>query len=347
MNRPTDQRPAARQPAVTVLMPVYQASATLPDVLDDLAAQTRTDWELVAVDDGSTDGSDVLLAKRANRDARIRVLSRTHAGIAPALNDGIAAARAPLIARMDADDRMTPDRLAVQVAAASAHPDWAVVGCRVTMFPEDELTDGMRHYRDWLNSVVTPAEIARDIWVESPLPHPSVMFRRADVLAVGGYRDGPFPEDYDLWLRLHVAGHGMGKVESALVRWREGAGRLSRTDPRYGPGAFRALKAHHLARSVLAGRTEVQLWGAGPDARAWRSALAVEGIRVARFFDVDPRKIGRTLGDGAPVLDWRETPRFVGTPLLCAVGQKGARERMRRMLADLAFVEGHDYWCVQ
>jgi GT2 family glycosyltransferase len=328
-------------------MPVYQAAATLPAVLDDLAAQTLADWELVAVDDGSTDGSRELLSDRACRDARIRLLSRTHAGITEALNAGLAVARAPLVARMDADDRMTPDRLAVQVAAAAAHPDWTVVGCRVTMFPEEALTDGMRHYRDWLDSVVSPAEIARDLWVESPLPHPSVLFRRADVQAFGGYRDGPFPEDYDLWLRLHTAGRRMGKVDAVLVSWREGAERLSRSDPRYGPGAFRALKAHHLARSVLAGRAEVQLWGAGPDARAWRNALAVEGIRVARFFDVDPRKIGRTLGDGAPVLDWRETPRFASTPILCAVGQKGARERMRRMLADLAFVEGRDFWCVQ
>lgn len=334
-------------PTVSVLMPVHQAAATLPAVLDDLAAQTLADWELVAVDDGSTDGSLSLLGNRARLDGRIRVLSRAHAGIAAALNVGLAAARAPLVARMDADDRMVPERLALQVAAAAAHPDWTVVGCRVRMFPEDSLTDGMRHYGEWLDRVTTPAEIARDIWVESPLPHPSVLFRREDVLATGGYRAGPFPEDYDLWLRLHLAGRTMGKVDRPLVAWREGAGRLSRTDPRYGPGAFRALKAFHLARSVLAGRTEVQVWGAGPDARAWRTALAVEGIRVARFFDVDPRKIGRVLGDGAPVLDWRDTPRFAATPTLCAVGQKGARARMRRMLTDMTFVEGRDFWCVQ
>lgn len=347
MNAPDEPIALDRTPAVTVLMPVHQAAATLDEALAGLFAQTLADWELVAVDDGSTDGSGALLARAAGRDARVRVLTRPHRGIVAALNAGLAAARVPLVARMDADDRMAAERLAVQVDAARRHPDWAVVGCRVSMFPEAALTDGMRHYRDWLNGVLTPGDVARDIWVESPLAHPSVLFRRDAVAAVGGYREGPFPEDYDLWLRLHAAGHAMGKVDRELVAWREGPGRLSRTDPRYAPAAFRALKAHHLARSVLAGRHEVQLWGAGPDARAWRNALAAEGIRVARFFDIDPRKIGRTLGDGAPVLDWRRTPEFRGTPLLCAVGQKGARARMRGLLAAMDFVEGRDHWFVQ
>lgn len=334
-------------PKVTVLMPVFRAVATIDEALDSVVGQTLPDWELLAVDDGSDDGTVQRLACRAAADPRIRLLQRPHRGIVAALNDGLDQASSGLIARMDADDRMTSDRLHWQLEAARQHPDWAVIGSRVAMVPESSLTDGMRHYRDWLNGVLTPPQIARDIWVESPLAHPSVLFRRDVVRSLGGYREGPFPEDYDLWLRIRTAGHPIGKVDRELLAWRERPDRLSRTDARYAPQAFRALKALHLANSVLSGCDQVQLWGAGPDARAWRKALAVQGIRVARYFDVDPRKIGRTLADGAPIVDWRETPRWRGVPLLCAVGQKGARERMRGMLARMGWVDGQDYWCVQ
>jgi glycosyltransferase involved in cell wall biosynthesis len=332
---------------VSVVMPCRNARDTVERALASMIAQTLTAWELIAVDDGSTDGTRRILDDAAGGDHRIRVMPCEGRGIVDALNTGLAAARTPWIARMDADDESLPDRLADQMAFAQADGSLAVVGCRVELFPADSLTDGMRHYGAWLDTVMTSRDIAREIYVESPLPHPSVMFRRDVVQTAGGYRNGPFPEDYDLWLRLHRAGHNMAKVPKVLLRWREGATRLSRNDDRYSPAAFLALKAHHIALDWLAGRQEVQVWGAGPDARRWRSALSREGIRVARFFDVDPRKIGRTLGDGAPVLDWRETPAYRDTPLLCAVGQKGARERMRRMLDDLGFQEGVDYLCVQ
>ena len=334
-------------PIVSVVMPVFNAASTLDEAVESLQAQTLTAWELVAVDDGSTDGSLDMLRAWAARDARVRVVALGHEGIVPALNAGLSEARAPLIARMDADDVCLPGRLLAQVDHLGAHADIGVVGCGVEMFPRTGLTAGMLHYEEWLNSVVEPADVDREMYVESPLAHPSVVFRGDVVQAAGGYREGPFPEDYDLWLRLHARGVRMGKVPAVLLRWRDGCARLSRTDGRYSRDAFRELKAHHLARSWLAGRNEVQIWGAGPDGRRWRRALAAEGIRVTRFFDIDPRKVGRVLGGGAPVLDWKEIPNHRGTPLLYAVGVKGARALVRQALADMGWVEATDFRCVQ
>jgi GT2 family glycosyltransferase len=334
-------------PRVSVLLPFYQAAATLAEAVADVRAQTLPDWELVAVDDGSTDGSADALRAAAGDDPRVRLLPLPHAGLVPALNAGLAACRADWVARLDADDRCAPRRLEAQLAHAASHPDQGVIGTGVELFPAERVAAGMRHYEAWQNACVTPEELDREMYVESPLVHPTVMVRREVVVAAGGYRDGDFPEDYDLWLRLHRQGIRMGKVPEVLVRWREGEGRLTRTDPRYGRDAFPRLKAHHLARGWLGGRTEVQVWGAGPDGRRFRRALAAEGIRVVRFLDIDPRKVGRVLAGGAPVVDAAEVGARRDLPLLVAVGVKGARALIRERLAAEGFRETVDYRCVQ
>lgn len=335
------------QPRVSVLMPVRDAAPTLGAAMDSVRAQTLRDWELVAVDDGSTDGSLALLRDAARDDPRIRVLALPHGGIVAALNAGLAQVRAPLVARMDADDLCLPERLEAQVALLDARPDLGLVGCLIECFPADTVTDGMRHYESWLNSLVDPDHIARERLVESPLVHPSVVVRRAALEAVGAWREGPFPEDYDLWLRLLEAGVRMAKVPRVLLRWRDGEGRLTRTDPRYGRDAFMRLKSAHLARTFLAGRSAVQIWGAGPDGKRWRPMLAEAGVEVVRFFDIDPRKIGGRVGRQVPVLSWERVGEHRDTPLIAAVGAKGARAQIRAALLGARFHEGADYLFVQ
>ena len=334
-------------PIVSIVMPVRDAEGTLETALASIGAQTLRDWELVAVDDGSRDRSLARLRAEAARDPRVRVISLPPAGIVDALNVGLRAARAPLVARMDADDECAPTRLEAQVRWAQRSPGVAAIGSLVECFAETRVPDGMRHYEAWLNALVDPDDIAREIFVESPLAHPSVMVRRDLVLELGGYVDGPFPEDYELWLRLHAAGWALGKVPEVLLRWRDSDGRLTRTDPRYSSDAFRRLKARYLVKTFLAGQGQVQVWGAGPDGKSWRRALGEQGVRVVRYFDVDPRKIGGRVGREVPVLHWREVAAHRGTPLLCAVGVKGARARIRAALAQLGFREGDDHLFVQ
>ena len=335
------------QPVASFLMPCRDASATVEAAVRSIFLQTREDWELLLVDDGSLDDSVRRAADLAGTDPRVRILRRQREGLVAALNAGVQAASANLILRMDADDICHPQRLELMIQRALLEPELAVVGSLVRIEPADHVTPGMRHYIDWLNSVVLFQEITRDIFIESPFAHPSVMLRRDAVLAVGGYRDGPFPEDYDLWLRMHAAGHAMAKVPEVLLEWHDGPGRLTRTDPRYSPDAFRNLKAQHLAATFLGTADQVQIWGAGPDGRKWRKALAPFGITVCRHFDIDPRKIGRILEGNVPVMNFRDIGTFKGCPLLVAVGVKGARALIRRHLADLGWIETVEFRCVQ
>jgi NADH/NAD ratio-sensing transcriptional regulator Rex len=102
-----------------------------------------------------------------------------------------------------------------------------------------------------------------------------------------------------------------------------------------------------LTRDWLGERREVQIWGAGPDGKKWRHALLKEGVRVVRFFDIDPRKIGGKVGDEVPVLDAQTVAEHRGIPLLGAVGVKGARAEIQTALNALGWVEGEDHFFVQ
>ena len=336
-------------PAISVLMPCYNAAATLDEAVESILGQTRKDIELIAVNDGSSDGSGDLLEAWEGRDVRVTVLQRSHEGLIEALNAGLAVCRAPLVARMDADDRAHPERLEAQAAFLAEKEEIAVVGCRVEGFPATEVREGFRIYLDWLNSLETPQEIAREIFVESPLAHPSVMMRREWLGQVGGYQDWGWPEDYDLWLRLHLAGARFAKVPRLLLAWREHPLRATRTDRRYSVENFLRAKAHYLMRGPLRGRESVLVWGAGQMGRRLSKHLLREGAPLKAFIDIDPAKIGRTRR-GAPVIApeglpalWESIPRPV---LLVAVGSRGARGLIRGQLAELGWVEAQDWWAV-
>jgi glycosyltransferase involved in cell wall biosynthesis len=334
-------------PAVSVLLPCFNSAATLPEALESLERQTLEDFEVVAIDDGSSDESLEILRSWQQRDGRVRVYTQPHYGIIQALNMGLQACRAPYVARMDADDRSHPQRLERQASFLNAHQEVAVVSCLVRAFPTEQVRQGFRVYLEWLNSLVTCEEIGRQIFIESPLPHPSVTFRKDWVERAGGYQEHGWPEDYDLWLRLHLAGARFAKVPEVLLDWREGPARLTRTDSRYSLENFLRAKAHFLARGPLADREAVIIWGAGMMGRRLSKHLLREGACLAAFVDIDPRKIGRTRR-GLPILSPEELPgwwkRYRRPVLLAAVGARGARPLIRALLEAFGLQEGRDWW---
>ena len=309
------------------------AASTLRECLGSLRAQTLSDFEVLAVDDGSRDGSGAILAGVAAADPRFRVLFGG-AGLVAALNAAAAAASGDLLARMDADDVARPDRLARQVARFDAEPALDVLGCRVAVRDDGAGKNaGMRAYVDWSNTLLTHEAIVGDMFVESPLPHPSVTMRASALRRLGGYRAFDGPEDYDLWLRGLEAGLRFAKLDEVLLDWRDGPARLSRTDARYAADRFFALKVEHLVRWMAAGDAVV-VWGAGPIGKSWARALRARGREVRAFVEVDPRKIGRTI-HGAPAVAVEGAGDFPRAFHLAAVGNSDSRARIRAAAAGL------------
>ncbi len=332
-------------PRISIVLPFRDAASTLGSCLDSIRRQSFTAFECLCLDDGSDDDGAAIVTAQAQLDPRIRLLHAPQRGIVAALNFGLRQARAPLVARMDADDLMRPKRLALQHAALTAEPDLTVLGSRVRAFPEASLTDGFRAYIEWLNACITEPAIAADIYLEAPLAHPSVMLRRDRVMAAGGYRDGPLPEDYDLWLRLHRQGHRLAKLPQTLLDWRDHPTRLSRRDPRYARLAFDRLRADYLAADprLLEAKGRLVLWGAGRRTRQRAAHLIGQGYRPQAWIDIDPRKLGNRI-DGVPVVppEWLRDQR--PRPLvLCYVASHGARPCIDAEFARLGYRRGVDY----
>lgn len=369
---------ASDDPKVSVLIPAYNAEATIDAAIQSILRQTFTDFEVVAVDDGSTDSTPAMLdacaaerpstssgcsagsacLTRSGCSACVRVIHTRNRGIIEALNTGIEECRGELIARMDADDISHRRRLEMQVELMDSQPEVSVCSSLVTMFPRRDLLGGLVRYEQWLNSLVTHEQIARDMFVESPVAHPSVMLRREELLQVGGYQEHGWPEDYDLWLRYCAAGKRFAKVDTSLLYWRQTPGRLTFTHPRYSVENFLRAKAHYLkcglrnAECRMApsptgeGVRPVVLWGAGKTGRRLLKHLVREGVDVQAVIDIDPNKIGHSLR-GRPIMgvDYLQTQEATRPFVITAVSSHGARELIRQQLRKLGFVELRDFIC--
>jgi glycosyltransferase involved in cell wall biosynthesis len=327
---------------LAVVLPFRDAGTTLGEAIDSLRAQTYARFECVLVDNASRDDSAQIAQAAAVVDARFRV-SRFDGTFVGALAHGVAATRAPLIARMDADDRAHPQRFALQVEELARDPSLALVSCHVRCFGAGPVPGGMRRYEAWLNALCEPDEIRNALFVESPLAHPSVVFRRDAFIAAGGYRDDGGPEDYDLWMRMLLAGGRARKLRQVLLDWRDSPHRLTRSDPRYGKDRFFATKLRHFPSAV--GRDQpLQIWGSGATARRWARALRARGYRIRRFVDFIATQHGRIV-QGIPV-EPVEHLRSEDGFILAAVGVAGARAVIADHLGARGLRAGEHYLAV-
>lgn len=328
-------------PRVSILLPARDAAATLPACLASIRRQREPRFECVLIDDGSRDATRAIAEAVERGDPRFRVIATPAQGLVAALNTGLAACRAPFVARMDADDWMHRDRLALQLAALAADPGLAGVGCHVRIFPRASLQPGLRDYERWLRGIDTAEAVRRERFVECPLPHPTWLLRR-DRMTQLGYRDCGWPEDYDLLLRLIASGARVGVVPRRLVGWRDGASRMWRTHAAYAPSQLLACKAQHLADGPLRRDAAYLLWGHGETGRALRRALAAHGKRAAFIVEVHPRRLGQTI-HGAQVVRPEAIPSLPKLPLVTAVAGAVARAEIRAFCARIGLRDQLDY----
>jgi glycosyltransferase involved in cell wall biosynthesis len=315
-------------PTISVLLPVRNAGAYLAPALASLWRQTIRDFEVIAVDDGSADGSGERLERAAALEPRLRVIRTAAAGLPAALNTGLERARAPVIARHDADDLSHRARFALQLDHLADHPRDAAVGCRLRLFPSANVGGGMQRWARWHNALISHEAMAREALIDSPLAHGTAMIRRAWLMRVGGWRDLGWPEDLDLWLRMLAAGARLGKCGETLYAWRQHPSSATRRDPRYAPARFADLRLEALRTGFLAPRRAATLVGVGRTLQEWKSRLATTGITVRAIEAARPRpEVMRAL-----------LPRTV-----FVFGAAPARARWRETLLGLGLVELRDF----
>jgi glycosyltransferase involved in cell wall biosynthesis len=331
-------------PRVSILLPAYNAQATINRAIDSIRKQSLRDWELIIVDDGSTDRTAEIASETALQDPRIRLHRYGHRGLVPTLNDTIELAQGQYLARMDADDQSDRDRLALQADYLDDNPQVGLVASRVRFGGDHLKNTGFAQYVDWMNSVQSPEAISLNRFIESPIAHPSVMYRRDIVGRYGGYRDTDWPEDYELWLRWIDAGVQIAKLPRMLLTWNDAQNRLSRKHSRYRVDAFYACKCHYLSKFIsktVDPSRPIILWGAGRITRKRFHALEQAGRTISGFIDIDPRKIGLRI-NGRPVHDVSAVPVDRKWFIIAGVGNRGARKTIRSELDQRGYIEGTD-----
>jgi len=312
---------------ISVLLPVRNAAPYLGDALASLWRQTWPEFEVIAVDDGSTDGSGEALERAALRERRLRLLRQEPQGLPAALNTALASSQGELIARMDADDLAHPERLFRQREFLRSDPNVSVVGCRVGLLPRGFRGAGMRRWVEWHNRLSSHDAMVREVLVDSPLAHGTAMIRRSALERVGGWEDRGWPEDVDLWLRLIAAGARFAKVPRVLYAWRQHATSATRSDPRYSQAAFDAMRLDALERGLLRGDRAPTLIGVGDSLERWRRLLVHAGHRPS------VRAMGR------PSM---ATHSFE-PPLVLVFGSPPARRRWRVALRSRGWNESTDF----
>lgn len=205
-------------------MSVYNGERFLAPAIESVLGQTFGDFEFLILDDGSADGTAAIIRAYAARDPRIRPIIRENRGLVASLNELLGAARAPIVARMDADDISHPERFARQIGFLAGHPDHGVVGTRTIDIDEQ----GQSFQLNLADHPLSHDELLHNIATNGPLlAHPTVMFRRDVVLAAGGYHAAfRHCEDYDLWLRLAHRTR-MANLPERLLSYRRSPGQVS------------------------------------------------------------------------------------------------------------------------
>ena len=248
---------------VNVIMPVRNAEAYLTDCVQSVLDQSEEKWELLAVDDRSTDHSLQILKDFAEKDKRIRVYQSDGKGIIPALMTGYLKCSGNFITRMDADDVMSTDKLKMMKSTLGTHgPGYIAVGF-VKYFSQEELGDGYRRYETWLNTLTDQGENFKEIYKECVIPSPCWMVLREDFERCGGFQAKSYPEDYDLCFRFYREGMKIAPIRKVLHHWRDHSERTSRNDPNYADNRFLAMKSEYFLEIDRDRSKPMIIWGAG------------------------------------------------------------------------------------
>ncbi|MEM9671358.1 MAG: glycosyltransferase family 2 protein [Bacteroidota bacterium] len=330
-------------PLVSVILPFYNAENTLHSATNSILNQSLEQWELILVDNASTDHSRSIAQSLAKQDTRIRLVNEPNRSVVSAFNAGLAQAQGAYIARMDADDISHPDRLKLQSDFLNKYSETDIVSGQVH-YQSEVSQEGMQQYVNWVNSITTPKQILQNQFVELPTINPSLMFRRSALEKFGSYRFGDFPEDYELILRWLSQGAIISKVDDIVLDWHDSSHRLTRTDARYSTEAFYRIKTSYLTKWLEQNNPfypNVVVWGAGRKSRQRAKLLEKAGITISAFIDVVPNKTNE-----APCIFYQDIAPPGQYFILSYVSNRGRRVEIRDFLLAKGYREAIDFLLV-
>jgi len=322
---------------ISVILPFHNAGEQLAQSIQSVVEQTFSDWELILVNNNSTDVSrEIAEDFTTTLPEKVRLVTEPKQGVVYAMNAGLGHTRGEWVARLDADDTWLPTKLARQVDYCKKYPEAKVVATQVRFNTSLEHAEGLNTYVDWSNSIYTASAINKSIFTEAPLVNPSLLFRKELIDEYGPYREGDFPEDYEMLLRWHSHGVEMAKVPEKLMDWNDSAQRLTRTHAAYTQDAFNRVKCAYLAKWLRkSGKAaNVWIWGAGRKTRKKVKELERHGIDIKGFIDLREDKTSVK-----PCLHYKSVQTGFEGFVISFVSNRGKGEEVRQYLLGESFKE--------
>ncbi len=281
-------------PLISILTPFKNTAEFLTECLESIQTQTYKNWELIAVNDHSTDDSLRIVQSFADRDVRIKAFRNTGEGIIEALRLAFSKSKGTFVTRMDSDDIMKPEKLSVLSNQLLTHGKGNVALGLVQYFSESGISNGYKRYEDWLNKLTIKGENYSEIYKECVIPSPCFMIHRDDLIATGDFQPSDYPEDYDLTFRFYMLGLKCLPCDKLLHLWRDYDHRTSRTHVHYAQNYFLHIKVKYFLEIDYDATRPLVIWGAGNKGKTIAKMLVKKNISFYWICD-NPKKIGRDI----------------------------------------------------
>ena len=283
------------QPLVTIIMAVKDTAPYLHDCLNSILAQTYQNWELIAVNDHSSDDSPKILQEYATKDSRIRFLNSDKPKLIPTLQVGYAETKGTLINRMDSDDKMPDYKIQVLVEEWNKHGKGTVIAGGTNHFVDEGVVgDGFIKYEEWLNEVARTSTHYQEIYRECVIPSHCWLIHKEDFDAAGAFDPIIYPEDYDLCFRFYKLGLTIIGIDKILHHWRDRSDRISRTWEEYQDNRYFDLKLRFFYELDRDKTRPLVLWGAGKNGKDMAKLLQSYNDKFHWVCD-NERKIGKDI----------------------------------------------------
>lgn len=323
---------------VSILMPVRNAMPYLSDCLTSIAEQTFNNWELIAVNDHSSDSSEAILKEFALRDSRVKLLNNRGKGIIEALRSAYLESDGELIHRMDADDIMPNRKLETLVGLWQKG---SVVTGKVKYFSDDWLVGlGFQNYESWINGLMDKSDLWADLYMECPIPSPAWLIHRDDMNRIGGFDCDLLPEDYDLCFRMYASGLNVVCSKEIVHYWRDSQNRTSRKNEIYFPMSYYPLKVHYFLE-LEAKDAPLILWGAGKKGKLI-ARLLLDQKRNFTWMTDNPKKVGVEIA--GKVVEAVDNQRLIGSKTILAVASPDDKTDIQARLDAWELTKAEDYW---
>lgn len=284
------------KPLISILTPFKNTSQYLTECLDSIINQSYPNWELLIIDDHSTDDSYDVVFAFAEMDKRIKLIKNSGQGIIEALRLAYSESNGTYITRMDSDDIMHPEKLSIMCNDLQTHGNQHIALGLVKYFSEAGIGDGYAKYESWLNALTKKGNNYSEIYKECVIPSPCWMIHRDDLELCGAFTPSRYPEDYDLAFRFYKHKMRCIPTNSLLHYWRDYSTRASRTDDHYAENHFLELKVDYFLKLNYNVSRPLTIWGAGQKGKKVAKLLKDKQIPFIWICD-NQKKIGKHIYD--------------------------------------------------